>query len=75
MGFIYPNKFTYLSTFVIQLAQRCSDNGGPTVLPTPFQLLQLIWKINIMKLYVLATMNKHLALSVESNAVQNTASP
>ena len=32
MGFIYPNKFTYLNTFVIQLAQRCSDNGGPTVI-------------------------------------------
>ena len=32
MGFIYLNKFTYLNTFVIQLAQRCSDNGGPTVL-------------------------------------------
>jgi len=31
MGFIYPNKFTYLNTFVIQLAQRSSDNGGPTV--------------------------------------------
>ena len=28
MGFIYPNKFTYLmiSTSVIQLAQKCSDN-------------------------------------------------
>jgi len=26
-GFIHPNKFTFL----IQLAQRCSDNGGPTV--------------------------------------------
>ena len=22
-----PNKFTYLNTFVIQLAHRCSDNG------------------------------------------------
>ena len=32
MGLIYPNKFTYLNTFVIQLAQRCLDNGGPTVL-------------------------------------------
>jgi len=30
MGFIYPNKFTYLNFLVIQLAQRCSDNGGPT---------------------------------------------
>jgi len=28
---MYLNKFTYLNTFVIQLAQRCSDNGGPTV--------------------------------------------
>ena len=32
MGFTYPDKFTYLNTFVIQVAQRCSDNGGPTVL-------------------------------------------
>ena len=31
MGFTYPDKFTYLNTFVIQVAQRCSDNGGPTV--------------------------------------------
>ena len=31
MGFIYPNKFTYLKTLVIQLALRCSDNEGPTV--------------------------------------------
>ena len=29
---IYPNKFTYLNTFMIVLAHRCSDNGGPTVL-------------------------------------------
>ena len=32
MGFTYPDKFTYLNTFVIQVAQRCLDNGGPTVL-------------------------------------------
>ena len=31
MGFIYLNKFTYLNTFVIQLAQRCLDNRGPIV--------------------------------------------
>jgi len=31
MGFIHPNKFTYLNTFMIQLAQKYSDNGGPTV--------------------------------------------
>jgi len=31
MGFTYPDKFTNLNTFVIQVAQRCSDNGGPTV--------------------------------------------
>ena len=31
MGFSYPNKFTFLNTFVIQLTQRCSDNGGPIV--------------------------------------------
>ena len=31
MGFTYPDKFTYLNTFVIQVAQRCSDNGGPIV--------------------------------------------
>ena len=28
MGFSYPNKFSYPNTFV---TQRCSDNGGPTV--------------------------------------------
>ena len=32
MGFTYLDKFTYLNTFVIQVAQRCSDNGGSTVL-------------------------------------------
>ena len=32
MGFTYPDKFTYLNTFVMQVAQRCSDNRGPTVL-------------------------------------------
>ena len=31
MGFTYPDKFAYLNTFVIQVAQRCSDNGGPIV--------------------------------------------
>ena len=29
--FIYRNEFTYLKTFVVQLALRCSDNGEPTV--------------------------------------------
>ena len=29
-----PNKFPYLNTFVIQLAHRCLDNGGPTVQQT-----------------------------------------
>ena len=28
MGFIYPNKFIYQN---LQLAQKCSDTGGPTV--------------------------------------------
>ena len=32
MGFTYPDKFTYLNTFVIQVAQSCLDNGGPAVL-------------------------------------------
>jgi len=32
MGFIHPKEFTYLNTFMIQLAQRYLDNGGPTVL-------------------------------------------
>ena len=32
MGFTYPAKFTYLNTFVMQVAQRCSDNRGPTEL-------------------------------------------
>jgi len=31
MGFSYMGKFTHLNTFVIKMAQRCSDNGGPTV--------------------------------------------
>jgi len=31
MGFSYLEKFTYLNTFVMELAQRCLDNGGPTV--------------------------------------------
>ena len=39
MGFIYLNKFTYLSTFVIQLAQRCSDNGGPAVTQCKVEVL------------------------------------
>jgi len=32
MGSIYPNKFTYLGTFVIQMAQKCMDNRAPTAL-------------------------------------------
>ena len=28
MGLTYPDKFTYLNTFVIQVAQKCLDNGG-----------------------------------------------
>jgi len=32
MDFIYPNKITYLNTFAIQLADKCLDNGGYTVL-------------------------------------------
>ena len=32
MGFTYPDKFSYLNTFMIELAQRCSNNGGPTVI-------------------------------------------
>ena len=31
MGLSYLVKFTYLNTFVMELAQRCSDNGGRTV--------------------------------------------
>jgi len=31
VGFIYLNKFTYLNTLVIRLAQSCSNNEGPTV--------------------------------------------
>ena len=27
MGFTYPYKFTYLNTFVMELAQRSLDNG------------------------------------------------
>ena len=32
MGFSYPDKFTYLNTFMMELAQRCLDDGGSTVL-------------------------------------------
>ena len=31
VGFTYPEKFTCLNTFVIEVAQTCSDNGGPMV--------------------------------------------
>jgi len=31
MGFTYPDIFTYLKSFVMQVAQRCSDNQGPIV--------------------------------------------
>ena len=31
MGFTYPDKFIYLNTFMMEVAQRCSDNGGTTV--------------------------------------------
>jgi len=31
MSFIYPNKFTYQSTFNIELAHKCLDIGGSTV--------------------------------------------
>ena len=31
MGFIYPNKFTYLNIFMIELAHRCSDDGSAIV--------------------------------------------
>ena len=31
IGFTNPDKFIYLDTFVIQVAQKCLDNGGPTV--------------------------------------------
>ena len=29
-GFTYPDQFTHLSTFVMELAQRCLDCGVPT---------------------------------------------
>ena len=32
MGFTSLDKFTYLKTFMMELAQSCLDNGGPTVL-------------------------------------------
>ena len=40
MGFTYPDKFSYLNTFMMQVAQRCSDNRGHTVLGGP--LIQTI---------------------------------
>jgi len=30
VGFIHLGKFTYLNMFMIQLAQKYLDNGGPT---------------------------------------------
>ena len=30
--FTYPDKFTYLNTSMMEVAQRCLDNGGPTVI-------------------------------------------
>jgi len=55
MGFIYPKKFTYLNTFVIQLAQRCSDNGGSTVLGIVSSLVVLdisVWLIGLLGISV-----------------------
>ena len=31
MGFTHLDKFTYLNTFMMELAQKSSDNGGCTV--------------------------------------------
>jgi len=42
MGFIYLNKFTYLNTSVIQVAQRCSDNGGPTVIVIMSSIIEIL---------------------------------
>jgi len=41
MGFTYPDKFTYLNTFVIQVAQMSLDNGGPTVYGFAFKACKL----------------------------------
>jgi len=32
MDFTYPDKLIYLNTFVMEVTQRCSDNGVCTVL-------------------------------------------
>ena len=46
MGFTYPDKFTYLNTFLILLAQKCSDNGGPTVI---YLVMRYVYGTVIMK--------------------------
>jgi len=43
---IYPNKFTYLNTFVIQLAHSCLDNCTCNV--KYGTLTRLLWLINLL---------------------------
>ena len=31
MGFTDLDKFTYLNTFMMKMAQKCLDNGGPAI--------------------------------------------
>ena len=56
MGFTYLDKFTYLNTFVIQVAQKCLDNGGPTVIyrgecPTPIYPCRRAYHKVVMKYF------------------------
>ena len=46
MGFAYPDKFTYLNTLVMEVARRCSDIQGPTVVPYSEILMQLFLLAN-----------------------------
>ena len=45
MSLTYPDKFTYM----MELAQRCSDNGGPTVLIITTTYYKMFSLINLEK--------------------------
>ena len=62
MGFIYLNKFTYLNTFMIKLAHKCSDNGGPTV--TANALLKMVPICAGLQPTPIGTLTVHLLLTL-----------
>ena len=66
MGLTYPNKFTYVNTFVIELSHRCLDNGGPTVQAELF--------IPLMLPYRLVTLRTQLGKVCECCLVNSAAS-